>query len=317
MTPTDASSPKDGATGGLLVVLVLSFNKRDDTLRCLESVSRMRYQPRQVMVVDNGSADGSAEAIAGAHPEVHLVRSPVNLGAAGGRNLGIRCANQRFPYAYLLFLDDDAVVEEGAADALVAALREDPRAGLATPKAYRAGSPGLIASAGGMHVDLWRGSITDVGAGQVDAGQFDRPATMDSCVGFAVLVRRQVLDRCTGFDEEFNPYGWEEVEFSLRVRKAGYTIRYAPTAIVHHAGGTPGRGHRIVPYERGRIGNYLRLLRRHATPLQWVCALAVLPVRGAPLVLDQVRRGDWRIVRAHWEGLVEGIRSVARRRRRS
>ncbi len=299
----------------LLVVVVLSFNKREDTLRCLESVTRMRYEPREVVVVDNGSSDGTADAVARAHPGVHLVKSPVNLGAPGGRNLGIRYAGARFPYAYLLFLDDDTVVDERLADELVAVLRDEPGAGLATPKAYRTGAPGVIASAGGMRVRLGRASITDVGAGALDVGQFDGAALVDSCVAFAVLARRAALERSGGFDEAFNPYGWEEVDFSLRVRKAGYTIRYAPRAVVHHAGGTPGRGRRVPEYERAKFANYLKLMRRHASPLQWAGFLAVLPARGALLMLDEVRRGNWRIVRARLAGVAQALTAWIRRPR--
>ncbi len=304
MSGAPSAPPPPPAGSELLVVVVLSFNKREATLRCLESVSRMRYAPREVLVVDNGSSDGSAEAVARAHPDAHLVRSPVNLGAPGGRNLGIREATRRFPYAYLLFLDDDALADESLATELVAALRQDPRAGLATPKAYRTGSPGVIASAGGMQVRLGRGSIADIGAGERDEGQYEGSALVDSCVGFAVLARREALEAAGGFDEAFNPYGWEEVDLSLRVRQAGYSIRYAPRAVVHHAGGTPGRGKRLAHYERAKFANYLKLMRRHASPLEWAGFLAGLPLRGSALVLGHMRRGEWGILKARAAGLL-------------
>jgi GT2 family glycosyltransferase len=304
----DSPSPN----GDLVVVVVLAFDKREDALRCFESVERQRYRPVEVVLVDNGSTDGTSEAVARAHPGVHLVRSRANLGAAGGRNLGIRYA-KRFPYAYLLFLDDDSVAGEGLIEELVAALRDDPVAGLATPKAYRSATPGVIASAGGMRVRLGRGAISDVGLGETDTGQFERSTLVDSCVGFAVLVRRQVLEATGGFDEAFNPYGWEEVDFSLRARAAGYTIRYAPRAVVSHAGGTPGRGHRRPEYERGKFANYVRLMRRHATPLEWASFLLVLPARGAFLMLDQIRRGNWRIVWARLAGVAEAAAAWLRR----
>ena len=272
----------------LLAVLVLSFNKREHVLRCLESVSRLEYAPREVIVVDNGSSDGSAAAIAQRFPQVHLVRSHTNLGAAGGRNLGIRWADEHLSYRYILFLDDDTVVAPRMADELVAVLRRHPDTGLATPKAYRAGSDALLASAGGMRVRLGAGSITDIGGGQRDRGQFDDPAEVDSCVGFAVLVRCEALERVGGFDDRYNPYGWEEVDLSLRIRETGYLIRYAPAALCWHAGGTPGRGRRIPAYERGKVLNYLRLMRRHATAGEWVGFLALLPVRAARLLSAQV-----------------------------
>jgi GT2 family glycosyltransferase len=291
-----------------LVVVVLSFNKREHTLRCVESVRRLEYRPREVVVVDNGSSDGSADAVAAAYPDVHLVRNPVNMGAAGGRNLGARFAEERFEYSYLLFLDDDSEVHRRLAGELVAALQADPKAGVATPKAYRADTEDIIASAGGMRVRLGRGSITDIGAGARDAGQFDRSGTVDSCVGFTMVARREAFQRCGGFDKAYNPYGWEEVDLSLRMREMGYTIRYAPAALCWHAGGTPGRGSRVVEYERGKAANYLRLMKRHATAAQWLAFLMILPWRGLRLIGTHLREGNWRIVRAQALGLLEVIR---------
>jgi GT2 family glycosyltransferase len=298
----------------VLVVVVLTHNKREAALRCLESVRGLRYRPREVICVDNGSTDGSAEAVAAAFPEVHLVRSPVNLGAAGGRNLGLRAAAERFDYDFVLFLDDDALAEERLADELIAALADDRASAIATPKAYRTGCGDVLASAGGMRVRLGQGSISDIGAGAPDRGQFDRSVTVDACDGFAMLVRRDALDRIGGFDDAYNPYGWEEVDFSLRVRATGATIRYVPAAICWHAGGTPGRGVRLPAYERGKAANYLRLMRRHATPVEWLGFLAVLPLRGFRLAATRVRDGDWRILLAHARGLVEGITKDGRHR---
>jgi GT2 family glycosyltransferase len=277
------------AAEDLLAVLVLSFNKREHTLRCLQSVRSLDYAPRQVIVVDNGSTDGSADLVATQFPEVHLVRSERNLGAAGGRNLGIRWADEHLSYAYLLFLDDDTVVDPHLASELVRELRDHADAGLVTPKAYRAGTANTLASAGGMRVRLGSASITDIGASEPDAGQFESPTTVDSCVGFAVLALREALQRIGGFDDRYNPYAWEEVDLSLRIREQGYRIYYAPKAICWHAGGTPGRGHRIPAYERGKIANYWKLMTRHATTAEWLSFVAVLPVQGTRFLWTQLR----------------------------
>ena len=276
------------STGEVLAVVVLSHNKRAQTLRCIESARRLRYRPLEVLVVDNASSDGSADAVAAEYPDVHLLRSPVNRGAAGGRNLGAEYA-KRFDPAYLLFVDDDAVVDEDLASELVSIMQHDPGVGLATPKAYRFGTTDVIASAGGMQVRLGRGSITDIGAGARDVGQFERGGGVESCVGFVVLARYGALERCRGFDERYNPYGWEEVDLSLRMREAGYTVQYAPRAVCWHAGGTPGRGRRLARYEIGKVVNYLRLMRRHATPREWLGFLALLPVRASQLLTAQLK----------------------------
>ena len=303
-----SGAPDAGQAGQRLVVLVLSHNKKAETLRCLESVARLRYQPRDVLVVDNGSTDGSADAVAATHPDVVLIRSAENLGAAGGRNLGIRSAAQGGGYGYMLFLDDDTIVHERMADELVAVLRADPSIGIATPKGYRLGEGGIIASAGGMHVRLGRGIIVDVGAGEVDRGQFNQSGPVDACVGFALLARAEALAAVGGFDERYNPYGWEEVDFSLRVRRAGFSIHYVPSAVVYHAGGTPGRGQRVAAYERGKSVNYMRLMRTYASPLQWAGFTLSVPLRAGRVLLGQLARGEWRAARARIAGFLEGLR---------
>jgi GT2 family glycosyltransferase len=272
----------------LLAVLVLSFNKREYTIRCLESVRAFEYAPCEVIVVDNASTDGTADVVAARFPEVHLIRSERNLGAAGGRNLGIRWANQHLPYGYLLFLDDDTTSHPRLATELVIELRRHSDAGLVTPKAYRSGAGRTLASAGGMRVRLGAGSIADIGAGEPDNGQYEQRTAVDSCVGFAVLARREAVERSGGFDERYNPYGWEEVDLSLRIRELGYRIYYAPSAICWHAGGTPGRGHRVLAYERGKVVNFIRLMARHGSLRDWLALTAVLPFRVAGLVTAQV-----------------------------
>ena len=234
-------------------------------------------------MVDNGSSDGSADAVAAAYPEAHLVQSPVNTGAAGGRNLGARCADERFAYAYLLFLDDDVLVHERLADERWwRSARRKGRGGHAEGVSHRLRK----------HHRLGRRDASPTRArfdyrhrrGRQRLGQFGRSGTVDSCVGFTMAARREAFHRCGGFDEAYNPYGWEEVDLSLRMREAGYTIRYAPAALCWHAGGTPGRGARVAEYERGKVANYLRLMRRHATPAQWLTFLMILPFRALRLI---------------------------------
>ena len=91
---------------------------------------------------------------------------------------------------------------------------------------------------------------------------------MDACAGFAMLARRDAIERTGGFDDAYNPYGWEEVDFSLRVR--------------------------VTEYERGKAA-------------KWLGFLAAVPVRGLRLAGTRVRDGDWRVLLAHARGLVEGI----------
>jgi GT2 family glycosyltransferase len=288
------------------VIVILSLNKREQTLRCLEHVARLDYAPCEVVLVDNGSTDGSADAVAQAFPGVHVIRHAENRGVAGGRNAGIAFAEQRWAPRYLFFLDNDALVAPGTLAELVAAAESDDRIGLVTPKIYSTRTPGVIQCAGGHTVRLATGSIRGIGAGELDRGQHDEAREIASACG-VVLVKREVFRTAGAYDERFNPYGWEDVDLSLRARKAGWTVRYAPRAVVHHHGGKKGRGRGSEAYEQSKIKNFFLLMARHATPLQWACCIFVLPCKAAARVARALSGGNARMVFAWVRGAGQSI----------
>jgi hypothetical protein len=285
----------------LVVIVVLTLNSKQETLQCLGSLFRLDYAPYEVVLIDNGSTDGSWEAIRDAFPLAHVIHNEINLGVAGGRNLGIEHANRRFPYAYLLFLDNDAWMDPASLGVMVRAMQADPRIGLVTPKTYRPTSPPVFASAGGHRINWYVGTIRTVGAGEEDRGQYDgwHPLT---CGGSGMLIRRAVVEEIGGFDDAFNPYGWEDLDFSLRARQAGFDIRLAPMAIVYHTGGKAGRGRALAEYERSKTRGYFRFIKRHSSRWQWACFLCLLPLQAIRRIVSELRRGRGDIVLAHIRG---------------
>lgn len=294
-----------------VVIIILNFNKKPDLLACLESVSMWDNSDNAIVVVDNGSTDGSADAVAERFPHAHLVRNPTNLGASAGRNAGIRYAKDVLSFDHVLFLDNDTVVHREFLSRLLAALAEDRQAGLACGKAYTEFPSNVIMSAG-IKVDLYTGAIGDIGTGEPDRGQFDLRRYVDACGAFGFLMRREALARIGGFWEALDPYGWEEVDLCLRARRAGYRCLYEPDAVIYHKGAKIGRG--PVPlYERYKVKNYLLLLRRHATPLQKVTCAICFPVRTFMVIGRLIRGGNARIVLAQFHGFCEGLLSGRRR----
>lgn len=237
----------------------------------------------RVLLFDNGSSDGTAAAIAAEFPEVRVERSATNLGAAAGRNRGVAIATEAWSPDFLWFVDDDAEVHPEAAAALVDALREPgaERTGAAAGKILYPGEPARIYVAGGSNLHLWRGDTSPRGQGELDEGQYDR---REACIPGAgcTMVRRTAFEEIDGFDPGYDPYGYEDLDFSLRMIEAGWTVIYVPAAIAwHERGNTLGRGRYTAHYAEVKRRNWLRFLRRHGSRLE----RAAFWLLGAPMLL--------------------------------
>jgi GT2 family glycosyltransferase len=292
-----------GAAEDLVAIVVLNYDRRELLLRCLAVLDRLRWQHRVTVVVDNASSDGSAEAARAGFPHVVVIDQPRNLGVAGGRNAGLAWVMENHRPRYVLFIDDDTLLDPDAVHAMVRAADGGEDIAVVAPKAYQRPGERRLISAGGMRFNPYLGSAWDVGSAELDTGQYDKPLDVEACPGFAFFVRADVFERIGGFDERLNPYGWEDVEFSLRARAAGYRIVYAPDAVVYHLGGRIGRGP-VAAYERHKARNMLRMLRRHATTLQLLCFALLLPPRAILRVGRELASGNWRVVGAWIVGLV-------------
>lgn len=307
------SNPVNGLKGGLgvtetfglVAVIILNHNKKEETLQCIRSVLTLDYTPFRVIIVDNGSTDGSYEAISKAFPGLAVIRSDENRGAPGGRNFGHAYAIKHFKHQFLLFLDNDTVVEKHMLKCLVEALLVDQEAGIACPKAYQRFPSTNIMSAG-LYVNLSTASIYDIGSGKIDEGQFDKRRYVPACGGFAFLIKQDVLDRLGGWDEKFNPYAWEDVDLCLRARKMGYKTVYVPNALVYHAGGKVGRG-AIPTYEKYKIRHFFLLLQKHANWAQYVSCLLWISLKGIFQVGKMVLQGDLVSVMSQMRGFFQAV----------
>jgi hypothetical protein len=278
----------------LVVIIILNYNNKEDTLKCIQSVYDMDYSPFEVVVVDNGSEDGSAVAIKDKFPKVHLLESKTNLGVAGGRNFGLNFIKNTFAYKWVFILDNDTVVKNNTLNEMVKSFNSDYGIGIVTPKCYMMSQPGIINYAGGMSVNLFTGRLNSIGMGQEDLGQYDQPALMKSSGGLC-LISDDVINGIGIFDEKFNPYGWEDVDFSLRARSQGYKIFYNPKAIVYHKGGKLGRGAK-KEYEYAKLKNYFYLIRKHANFLQLISFALIFPIKALYLIVKEIYEGECKVL---------------------
>ena len=313
----DAVSPPASASLSVAVVM-LTLNQREKTIRALASFSPNERASAQFLIWDNGSTDGTIEAVHARFPEVSTYRSDTNLGVAGGRNAAAARAMERFQPSFLLFLDNDLVVAPGFIGALLGALTSDPRVGQVQAKLRFLARPDRINDGGGCRISFWRGRTRPVGFNEIDCGQFDTPTPCVSCGG-AMMVRADVFWALGGFDMTFNPFGPEDLDFSLRLQKHGYRALYIPRAMAYHeVSHTFGGGQYTAHYARLKAQHWLRFLARHGSSSQKLGFVLV----GAPLILvtmsfRELRRGNPRAILGSLRGVVAGLRRLRNDQRAS
>lgn len=296
--------------GRRVAVLVLTFDQREKTLRCLADLRAQEGAPFDIVLWDNGSGDGTAERVRAEFPQVLVHAHPVNLGVASGRNAAAALAMERLDPTHLLFLDNDITPWPGFIRELLAPFEHDGRLAQTQGKLRYTHDPERLNDGGGHRVQFWLGRTTPVGYKEIDEGQHDRPAPCLPCGG-AMMVRTDVFRELGGFDSTFDPFGPEDLDFSLRVREAGWRALYIPTAVAYHeVTHTFGAGY-TEDYARLKAGHWLRLMRRHASPWEQLgFVVAGAPLALGQMVLREVRRGNVSAVR----GVLRGAWDLGRSR---
>jgi GT2 family glycosyltransferase/glycosyltransferase involved in cell wall biosynthesis len=239
-----------------IAAVVVHHETAEQTSRCVRSLLASRHAIDRLVVVDNGSQDGSAEAIGREIPAASVVRSERNLGFAGGANLGIERALAGGA-ELVLILNSDARVEAHCIERLEAAMRGDPALGIVGPTILSDAEPAQILSLGlslSSRSGRFREHRSSSGPRQPAAG-----GGVDALSGCAMLIRRELFERVGLFDEAYF-FGFEDVELCQRACGAGFRCELVAKAVVRHEGhGTVGRSSPARLYYAAR--NHLRLAR--------------------------------------------------------
>jgi hypothetical protein len=212
--------------------IVLSWNGREDTLRCLESLTRVEYPNLAIVCVDNGSTDGTQKAVRERFPRVVLIEAGANLGYAGGNNLGLRYALEHGAH-WMMLVNNDATVAPDVVAGFERAEKEHPRAGILAGKVYFADRPQTIWFAGQRVNELVGYSGRPRGYGRPDGPRYDKARSTGRAVGALMAVSREAIDAVGMLDEDLFAYV-EDVDWALRIRDAGFEILFAPNARAWH-----------------------------------------------------------------------------------
>lgn len=210
-------------------IISVNYNGLALTAAMIDSLRRHVTTPLEIVVVDNGSARDEAALLRERYPDIVVLRSDENLGFAGGNNLGIRAATSDC----LLLLNNDTEVTDDTLHHLAETLDADPSIGAVCPKIRFWAPPQAIQFAG--YTPLTRITLRNglIGFGQPDDGSYDSPHETPYAHGAAMMVRREAVGKAGPMPEEYFLY-YEELDWSERLREAGYRIVYDPRATVFH-----------------------------------------------------------------------------------
>ncbi len=253
-----------------LSVIILSYNTREVTDRCLTLAAAAAKKDTEIIVVDNGSTDGSAEMIAKKHPEVKLINTGQNLGFAAGNNLALRQATGK----YLLLLNSDVFVRketfvrtvnyfERHTQADVVGCRLELPSGRLQPSAGHLPTP--------KNVVLWLLGLDKLlgidGVHPKNAEFFKKSRRVEWVMGAFLAMRRDVWEKTGGMDEHFFMY-MEEVEWCWRMKTKGFSVWYVPEWTVTHLSQASSRGDVRGPLVKEMVGlSYL--IQRHEPNAWW------------------------------------------------
>lgn len=227
----------------LVSIIVLNYNGQEFLKDCLGSVLSSEYPNFEVLFVDNNSTDGSVELVRelfGNDPHLRIIRNEANLGFCEGNNVGVRASKGK----YVIFLNNDTIVDPHWVKELVNAIDKDLSIGAAQCKILRKGDRDVIDSAGGTFDKF--GFAVRKGHGQLDRGQFDKVEEIPHAIAVAMVVRKDVLDEVGLFDPNFFIH-LDNVDLCLRIHLNGHKIVFVPKSRVWHVGrggiGAPGIYH--------------------------------------------------------------------------
>ncbi|MGZ8376250.1 MAG: glycosyltransferase family 2 protein [Gemmatirosa sp.] len=282
-----------------VVVVILNWCGEEDTAACVRSVLASDYPRVTVLLVDNGSPDGSGARLRDAFPDVPYLQTGANLGYTGGNNRGFEWAREQ-DADHVVVLNNDTEIDPGCISSLVRAAEADPEVGGVAPRILVHGLPDRVWYAGG-DLSLARGA----GLHRLDdAPRHDgaplRPVSF--MTGCCFLLTRRAIDAVEGFEESFFAYN-EDTDLSWRLSRAGFRMVYEPRALLtHKVGDRPEEPSPFQIVQRDRNRRRFVDLRLGAVDRARFAAW-FYPTRLVHLGRYAARR-DWARCRAVWQGMV-------------
>ena len=240
-------------------IIVLNWNQREFSLKCISSLKKTTYKNKHIIFVDNGSNDGSSESVKALHPNVEIIQLENNIGYAAGNNYGFKTIKNHSKYT--IFLNNDTFVDPGFIEPLVDELEYNPHSIQAVPKIFYANKKNTLWYAGGS-VNLALSQIRHIGLGSNNIKRFNERKSVDYATGCCFCIRSDDYAEFGMFDEKYKMY-CEDVDLSLKIRKSGGKIIYIPRSKVwHHVSISTGGNYSFSKW-RKKYSSIIKLILKH------------------------------------------------------
>lgn len=295
----------------LISIIIINWNGYEVTSACLKSLHLIDYTNFNIILVDNGSTDGSAEKLYQDFPTISHLKLSKNLGFTGGNNAGFALAKVKFNPDYYLMLNNDTVVKPDFLPRMIQPF-SDSLVFATVPKIFYFEPDNTLWFAGG-HISTLTGIGKAWGANCVDKGQHDREREINYMNGCCALVSAKCIESVGTLDDIYFA-NTEDVDYSLRIVKSGHKIVYVPTAVIFHKVNysfKKNKGQWFAFYLSTR--NKILLHRKYASPLKSLLFVVAFGLRWVIyLTLKLSFKGDFKSVKSLYIGLADGITSRLR-----
>ena len=281
----------------LLSIITINFNGLKDTCELIDTLP-LNDETIEVIVVDNASTQDEATEI-GKYPQVKVIKSDKNLGFAGGNNLGIQAAHGK----YLFFLNNDTLLPQPSSlSLLINRLASSDQIGMVCPKIKFSWGDHRIQYAGYTPLSKITLRNKSIGFGEQDNGQYDTPRPTPYAHGAAMMVKREIIEKVEMMPECYFLY-YEELDWSMMIRRAGYEIWYEPACtIFHKESQTTGQQSPLKTYyiTRNRLLFAQRNINGGEKYLTYIYLICIVAVRD---VLKYLCKGQINMAKAVMKGI--------------
>ena len=280
-------------------LIILNWNNYKDTSECVRSLLRTIYENREIIIVDNGSADNSLSRLENEFSECTFIKNKYNLGFAGGNNEGIKYA-LKHNAEYIMLINDDVVVDENFLQPLVETMENDKQIGVVGPMMLFYRDKKKIQTIGDR-INLWLAKFPPIVFDIEDKGQFRANIKADYITGAGLMIRSETVEKIGLMDYRYFLYV-EEIDWCYRAKKAGYGIVGVPRSkIWHKVSASLGDENPIKLFYQNR--NKIYFMKKHAKFYHWPSFIFYFTLKKLKDYQEYRKKKD------HWQMIKKGVKS--------